>query len=177
MARDIFNREIAYGNSFSSDGVRLTFGGQSGRGAAVPNFGQAGMLTQQLGCQYRQNIARIYEIGSPKIYVVAGRTQGQATLGRVIGPEPLGIAFYTAFGDACNMLNNNINLTFNSACNDGSSSALPSSFVGMHHCVIDSFGLASNANDMLFNEQLSLTFLMLAFQDSKAPRKGRQIRD
>lgn len=151
MAQDVFSREVRYGGAFSADGTRITFG----------DF-RCGMLVQQINYQYSQNINRLYEVGCPDIYLVAGRTQGQAGLAKILGPRKLAKSFYTQFGDACNR-NNNIKFTAVTNCgaNDGGSEEV----ILLKHNVIVSLGGAVNSNDMLVNESMSLMFLLMLFGD------------
>lgn len=154
MARDVFSREIVYGGAFSSDGTRITFG----------DF-RCGMMVQAINYQYSQNINRLYEVGCPDVYLVAGRTQGQAGVQKVLGPKKLSSMFYRQFGDACNR-NNNIKFTAVAGCtgDDGGAEQV----VKLKHCVLTQVQGAVNANDMLINDSVSMMFLILLMSDNGA---------
>ena len=98
MAQDVYSREVQFGGAFSADGARITFG----------DAFQCGMLVQNIQYQYQQNISRLYEVGCPDVYLVAGRTSGQVSIARIIGPKKLAAAFYTKFGNVCNAGENDI---------------------------------------------------------------------
>lgn len=148
MAQDVFSRSVNYGGTFSSDGAKVTFGPFN-----------AGMLVQQIQWQYAQNITRLYEVGSDEIYLVAGRTQGQATVSRILGPRALAIAFYTQFGDVCQAQGNNIQFRARTGC--GGDRAGGNQKIKMKHAVIQSLGGSVAAQDMIINETLSLMFMFL----------------
>ena len=150
MARDVFSREVTFGAAFSADGARVTFG----------DFG-CGFLVQNLNYQYQQNISRLYEIGCPDIYLVAGRTQGQFSFQRVIGPKRIVPAFYQQFGNACNAGENNIKITARAGCSGGGADAGARQMLDIKHAVIQTVGGTINANDMIINESLSMMFLYL----------------
>ncbi len=80
---DIYSRTTdAYGGSFAADQGTLTFPALiGGKGS------DAGFLIQNMQANYTQNVTRLYEIGSPNVYYVGGRTQGSASIQRVVGPR------------------------------------------------------------------------------------------
>ena len=147
MPQDVFSRQVNFGGSFSADGARVTFG----------NF-NAGLLVQQIQWQYQQNITRIYEVGSDDIYLVAGRTQGQTTVQRILGPRALALEFYTQFGDVCNAQQNHIQFSLQAGCAGGDGARQR---ISMRHCVIQQMGGAVAAQDMIINETINLMFLWL----------------
>ena len=71
---DIFGRAVDIGTPMSADGVRLIIG----------DLGED-MMVQQISTQYQQNVNRLWEVGSPKTYLIAGRTQGQMLSSRSTG--------------------------------------------------------------------------------------------
>lgn len=148
MSQDVFSREVSYGGSFSADSTRITFS----------DFG-AGMLTQQLSWQYQQNITRLYEVGSADIYLVSGRTQGQVTMQRVIGPKKLLPAFYKKFGDVCNARSNHMKFSGNVGC--GSSTSGSKQTIDIKNVVIQQVGGSVQAESNLIQESLGLMFLAL----------------
>lgn len=163
---DIFNRRpLTVGNSFAADSAVITFGG----GGLGPGAG-AGLLVQNLGFQYQQPVNRIYELGTQLTYYVAGRPQGNGNIGRILGPGPVVIAFYYAYGDVCRASQNNINIFASALCNpnDGvEAPGVPLARVvpGVKWCltgvVLNSVGMTIGAQDMVMNEALGFMFTAL----------------
>jgi hypothetical protein len=151
MARDVYSREVAFGGAFSADGARVTFGDEF----------SAGMLVQNINYQYTQNITRLYELGGPDIYLVAGRTQGQASVARIIGPRRLAVAFYTKFGNVCNAGENILRFSARTGCAEGASDADGGQDIVLRQVVLSNIGGSVSANDMIINESLAFMFLIL----------------
>lgn len=144
---DIFNRDSSiYGGSFSSDKATMTFAG----GQAV------GQLIQNVQVNYQQNIIKLYEVGSPRVYFVGGRTNGQGNIGRVIGPAAVQLAFYTKFGDICRIQNNFLTFNFGGSCGAGVGAG--SSHYSCGLVVINTVGFNAAAQEMLVNEQVGFMF-------------------
>lgn len=169
---DLFGRFAdAYGGAFAADAARITFAsdpGLLGRGAAsgenvTSQNGGVGMLTQQLSFNYQQQITRIYEIGTNYSFYVAGRTQGNLTIGRVIGPRPIAIAFYKKYGDVCQAATNHLDIEMATGCSTIGGFNQAYSF-SMKFCVIMSIGVSVQAQDMMINEQLQVMFASLGMK-------------
>lgn len=179
---DVFAREgNDFQGSFASDGAKVVFsnpapstatsGSGAGTGAQNSDFLGVGMLTQQLSVQYSQAITRLYEIGTNFTFLVAGRTQGQITLARVLGPRPVQLAFYTKYGNVCNADTNNINFETETGCRQGqNANALTGDIqgglgtghkFGIHNAVITNLGVTINAQDMMINEQITMMFVQM----------------
>lgn len=157
---DIFSRANQdFKGSFASDAAQVAF---SGDGSG--NVFGVGLLTQNLGVNYTQSITRLYEIGTNYTYLVAGRTQGQLSMGRVLGPRPVAAAFYTTYGNVCNAATNNLNFSAQAGCN--SQSLGGSLTFGVQNAVIVSIGLSVGAQDMVINENLAMTFISLTLTTS-----------
>src|SRR4051794_13166956 len=114
---DIYNRNVSnLAGVFTADRAKLVLAGN------------LGVLVQQLQCSYAQTITRLYEVGAngpggaSNIYYVGGRTQGQMSVNRVIGPSGTVKAMYARYGDVCKARQNTINLTLTETdCASGSS--------------------------------------------------------
>jgi hypothetical protein len=153
MATDIFGRlPLEFGGAFSADAAVCTFGGIAGGGV--------GLLTQQLNFQYQQQITRLYEVGSRKTFYVAGRSQGMASAARVLGPRPVSLAFYAAYGNVCNAALNTIVFQIATGCAQpaDSGAGIVLALIGV---VIVSVGFSVAAENMIVNEQLSMMFVAL----------------
>jgi len=148
---DIFNRTSdKFGGSFAADQARITFPALSG-GAG----GDAGLLVQNMQANYTQQVTRLYEISSPTIYYVGGRTSGSAAVTRVVGPRKLASAFYSTYGDICNAASNTLNFSMTTGC--GEASGARAAYTA-HFVVIVSIGISIAAADMLINESLQMMF-------------------
>lgn len=165
---DLFGRAAdSFGGAFSADSAKITFAEDTGAfgavagGAALAALGGGvGMLTQQLSFSYQQQVTRIYEIGTNFSFYVAGRTQGSLSMGRVIGPRPVAVAFYRKFGSVCQAATNTLNIQLATGCQDPGQFAQVYAF-SLKFCVITSIGVSINAQDMMINEQLQLMFASL----------------
>jgi len=174
MAADIYSRAgNDFGGAFAADAAKVVFGSDFlGAGTATASgtrAGGVGLLTQNLQIQYSQAVTRLYEIGSNATFLVAGRTQGQASMGRVLGPRAVNIAFYTKYGNVCNAGQNNINFEADAGCPEnaglyyggGGATASGSYTFIIRYVVITNIGIAVAAQDMIINEQLQLMFISL----------------
>ena len=156
MALDIFSREVSFGGVFSADGATLTF--------SSPSIFDAGMIIQNVQWQYQQNVTRLYEVSSDQVFLVAGRTQGQAQIQRVLGPTALSEDFYSTFGDVCNMENNDMVFSAQTDCTaDPAGNYDDTITITLKHCVIVQVGGNIAAKDMVINESLGILFLYLDY--------------
>ena len=104
---DMFGRvPMLYGGAFTADAALVTFGGPGIVGGGV------GLLTQEISFTYRQNVTRVYEVGSRYTFFVAGRAQGEGNMRRMLGPRPINLAFYAVFGNPCNAFNSLVQLEY-----------------------------------------------------------------
>jgi hypothetical protein len=147
MAQDIYSREVSYGGAFSADGAIVQFAG----------FG-AGFLMQSLEWTYQQSIARLYELGSADIYLVAGRTQGNVKMTRVLGPVTIMPAFYQQYGNVCNAGQNILSFTMETGCGGATASAQT---IDIRHAVITAIAGSVTAEQMVINETLAMMFLFM----------------
>lgn len=169
---DVFNRETSqFRGSFSADGSRLTFPNVLGFNGQFA--GDFGLLVQQLGVNYQQQVTRLYEVGSPAIYYIGGRTAGDFSMNRVVGPRSLQQVFYQKYGDLCQAAQNDLAFSATAGC--GTSNALGggiavaasgSAAFRARFCVITSLGLRVNAADSIIAEQLNMMFSSLDYTTS-----------
>jgi len=148
---DIFSRKTdSFGGAFSADAATITFPKAFGAAGADP-----GLLVQQMRADYRQQVTRLYELGSPRIYYVGGRTDGTATVQRIVGPRNIAAAFYERYGDVCNAKNNVIDVRMSMGCGD---TVLGGSGYQAKYVVITQVGLSMTAENMLISENLQMMF-------------------
>lgn len=150
MPRDVFSREVVYGGAFSADGVDISFTG----------FGP-GMLAQSINYMYQQQISRVYEVNSSRIYVMAGRTNGVLATHRILGPTVLQLNFYAQYGDVCRIGGNDLAFQASMGCGGGGGGAVQR--ILAKHVVINALGGAISAQDMVLNETMRMMFLWLAY--------------
>jgi hypothetical protein len=170
MAKDIFSREgTQFGGAFAADGGLISFAIGAGGGAPSSSLtrsaGGVGLLMQDLSFNYQQAVTRIYELGTAKTFYVAGRAQGQATCGRILGPRGVQTAFYGKYGDVCSP-DNILDFSADTSCDrPASTPATPTDQRAyrfhMTGVVITSIGITVRANDMIINEQLQMFFASL----------------
>ena len=166
---DIFNRAgNQFGGSFASDAAKIVFGtGGTGSGDVIGGSGGVGLLTQTAQLNYSQQITRLYEIGSNFTFLVAGRTQGGMSLGRILGPRKVQTAFYQNYGNVCNASNNNLSIVMETGCptgagsNGGIGGGLGTISFLIKNLVIVSLGISVAAQDMIVSEQLQAMFVSL----------------
>lgn len=165
---DIYNRAgNQFGGSFASDAAKIVFssGGSGAAGDVVGGSGGVGLLTQTAQFNYSQQITRLYEIGSNYTFLVAGRTQGGLSMGRVLGPRKVQTQFYKNYGNVCNAANNNLSVVMETGCpvdsNGGIGGGLGSLAFLIKNCVIVSLGISVAAQDMIINEQFQAMFVSL----------------
>jgi len=140
---DIFNRKIALGQPLAADAMSVQ----------IPGLVEEDFLAQAVSMSYEQNITRLYEVGSPKTFFVGGRTRGQMTINRVIGPGGVSQEFVKKYGDICNMQTNPIAFTFKGGCNADSAT----SFGGVQATgvIFNSINYQVQAQDTMVMEAIS----------------------
>ncbi len=148
---DIFNRNVSnLGGVFTADRAKLQL------------KGNLGVLVQRMSFTYAQTITRLYEVGGNNIYYVGGRTQGQLSIDRVIGPKGTIVALYTQYGDVCKARQNPITLTLTETdCSTGANT--PVTYT-MKNCVITQVNIGVAAQDMIISENTTMIFSSLEAQ-------------
>lgn len=155
---DIYSRQGSnIAGAFAADDAVLSFAGVGSSTFSLA--GGVGLLTQQLSVSYSQAVTRLYELGTAASYLVAGRTSGQISMTRIIGPRPIQAAFYRKFGNVCNARSNTIELAARMGCDGDDEGALYS--LTMTGCVITNISISVSAQDMLINESLQMLFISL----------------
>lgn len=153
---DIFSRaSSSLAGVFTSDRAKLAL------------KGNLGVLVQQMQIAYSQSITRLFEIGNQaanggaNIYYVGGRTEGQLSIGRVVGPSGSISAMYEQYGDVCKARGNDISLSLietDCSINGQGAQAVaptPVRFL-LKFCVINSVQFSLAARDMIISENISM---------------------
>lgn len=153
---DIFNRRTdTFGGSLSADGSRMTFPALTGGGS------DSGFMMQQLNGNYQQQVTRVYEIGSPNVYYIGGRTAGTLGSQRIVGPRKIAREFYLTYGDVCKARTNSLQISAQSGCDAGV--ALERMNYSCHFVVVTQVGFAMAAQDNVINESLQMMFSSLIY--------------
>ncbi len=167
--RDILSRNVAYGGAFSADGAKIMFDLGPGHGVM-----SAGMIGQQIRWQYGQSISRVYDLGGPQVYLVAGRTQGQVSLDTILGPNMLMTEWYKQFGNGCHLERNHISFEGQTGCGAPGVGTIAgrSLLIHMKHCVIEQLGGAVQAEQMLIQQQVQIMFLIMQMENAGGGTPG-----
>lgn len=155
MALDVLGRNPSpFVGAFSADASRLFFGSEN----------QAGAVVQNLQIGYQQSVRPLFEIGSNNRYYVVGRTQGDMTIGRILGPAVFLSTILSALGNPCAQVNRLVTVQLG---NSGCSGAVAGKDVNlfMDACVAMSVRFATEAEQLLVNEQIAIMFGQLSRSD------------
>ncbi len=162
MPTNLFGRTgNDFGGSFAADAAKIIFAGGTSDALAGAGGG-VGLLTQQLQVGFQQQISRIYEVGSNFTFLVEGRSQGQFSVGRVLGVRPVQLAFYSKYGNVCNAATNILSLQLATGCDDRPGGAKLASIAFLiRAAVLISVNITVAAMDMIVNESLQGMFVSL----------------
>lgn len=166
-------QQTAFAGSFASDVAALAITGPGGIKAQLG-------IVQQANVQFSQQVARIYDVSNGgksgtgqkgavvPVFYVGGRTQGQATLGRVLGPQSGALCdFYKSLSNVCSP--QDLAFAFEGGCETTANSpAILTDAVGtiakqrvkytLEDCLMVNLAIAVNSQDMIVNENISLMF-------------------
>lgn len=178
---DIYQRQkTQFAGAFASDVAALTLAG------ATTGLG----IVQNVQISFAQQVARIYDVsngglgggekqGIVPVFYVGGRTQGQGTIARILGPQSGALcAFYNAMGNVC--APQDLQFTFAGGCgansgglensetaeiktnaqvqNKGTFNRVKYSITG---ALMTNIGVTVGSQDMLVNENITLMFANL----------------
>lgn len=149
MARDVFNREVDLGTPLAADATRLL----------VTGLTEEDMLAQNVRIEYRQNINRLWEVGSSKQFFIAGRTEGTIAVGRIIGGKGVSGEFIRQYGDVCKMAQNHITLLLDAGC----VSKQTLGKITASGVVVQSVAYNVTSQEMMINEDIAMMFARLEY--------------
>ena len=144
--QDIYGRQFDFGGAFSSDATTLTFPGLLNGGSAK------GFLIQNVDINYSQPINKLFELGSPNVYYMAGPASGACRISRMIGEKDLTITFLQQFGNACaiNATSNTIDIGMSGGCRRGLAQTTTKGVnVRAHFCLVRDFTIGFQINTAL----------------------------
>lgn len=185
MAAVYARQNSGWAGSFASDIAALSIAG---------NARIALGIVQNVNVTFAQNISRIYDVsnggnssvgGIVPVFYVGGRTQGSATIGRVVGPKSGDVCiFYEVMGNVC--APQDVTFTFSGGCgydqgalasayNVGTSNTSAAPFgtgnsaegvnsvaYNLEGCVATQIGIQVNSNDMIVNENVQFMFVNMS---------------
>lgn len=178
---DIYQRQkTQFAGAFASDVAALTFAG------ATTGLG----IVQNVQISFAQQVARIYDVsnggsagglsqGLVPVFYVGGRTQGQGTIARILGPQSGALCdFYNAMGNVC--APQDLTFTFTGGCGlaDANDQLKPSQVATLANAtkgsttlskvaytitgaLMTNIGVTVGSQDMLVNENITLMFANL----------------
>lgn len=157
---DVFGRaDSPYNGAFSAEGSEL-FLGNDIRGP--------GNLVQGLNVQYQQPVSTLFEIGSGFRYYVVGRTSGQMSMEKILGPLATTDAMIVRLGNPCSVGERSLLLALKGVGCTGSVNSGQPVRIKADGCVAASLGYGINAQDLLLRESLQIIFGQLS--RSTSPR-------
>lgn len=152
----IYERQkTSHGGSFASDTAVLSVAASADTKLGIVSNFQA---------SFAQAISRIYSVaatdgtpsGTVPVFYVGGRTQGQLSLGRVVGPQGSALcAFYEKMGNVCSP--ENLTFTLTAGCDK---SPLEVTYTA-EAAVLTNVGIQVGSQDMIVNENLTMMFANL----------------
>lgn len=146
-------KDQEWNGSFLADNVKLTWE-DSGE--------NNGALVQQVQFQIQRNVNMLYEIGSPNVYYVGGRRQGNATFTRVVSGSESFRTLATKFGNICDPQDLWLDAK-QAACkvNCGEQAGVKYT---LKKATLNLVGASVTANDVVINETLGFMFTDLGYE-------------
>jgi hypothetical protein len=149
---DIFGRTVNYGGSYAVDQTVLKFS------SGVPND----LVAQQFNADYQQRVNRFYDLTSNKVFFIGGRTEGQLSMSRLIGPGKSTVNFYRNYGNLCEMSGKELSFSLNGQlCNAGGGGESIEYIVG--NPLITRIGVSTTTEQMIASDQVTATFTAMRF--------------
>ena len=153
MADVYTNQKTVHKGSFSSDTASLSLGDI-----------ELGIV-QNAQITFSQQIARIYDVSNGgssgtevPVYYIGGRTNGQVTIARILGPgSAVASDFYTKMGAVC--APKDLTFKFQSGC--GNVLTTKTTTYTVQDAVLVNVGISVASQDMIVNENVSLMFANL----------------
>lgn len=137
--KDIYNTTVEFGGSWVLDGAVIS----------LDNGNE--LIVNRADLQYGRPVNRILPLNTSKQYIIAGRGQGQITLGIIVGPYKAITDFIKKYADACAIDTNTITLSaMGHQCESGNattSSQQRIEFVG-HYCLLQNISASVQAGEL-----------------------------
>jgi len=166
-ATDIYGRTpVQVGGVFLSDMAIMTLSTSAGTGTSsqasssggTPASLGVGALVQNVECTYAQQANAIYELGSSKMYVLAGRPLGQISVGKIVSTKE----FDTNLFNAC-LGGATISFSGTNGGCDGITANFARTLTGVF---ITSYGFTMNTQELMIRESLQGLFASMSAANS-----------
>lgn len=159
---DIFGIDSDLGGVFKGNKFTMVVAGTGINGPV--DF--EGALVQNLQINYQRQITRFWALGSSKQYFIEGRTEGQSTLGRIVGPQGIIDQLVDVLADLCDIRNRHITVTANerSECvgwNNNSNSTPSGMSLTMWGAVSTGVSFGADAQQFVINSAVNIMFASL----------------
>ena len=157
MANDVLGRSLSeYGGSFSIDDALLTFPNLTGQAAFVP------YIVTQLGLQYQQAISRFYGINRNQVFLVAGRTTGNASMQQILAPGKGLATFYQTYGNVCKAKGNVLQFSLNTGCGD---EQLVKTILKAGMCVVQQISFSNESETATVGSTFGMSYESLEYTE------------
>lgn len=154
---DVFGRaDSPFNGAFSAEGSELFFGDAAG------GIDGKGNLVQSMNVQYQQPVSTLFEIGSDFRYYVVGRTSGQMSLEKILGPVASTEALLVRLGNPCLGGSRALNLTLHGVGCTDAVRAGGAVRLRADACVATNLGFGLQAQDLLLRESVQIIFGQLS---------------
>jgi len=144
----VFRNAQTHKGSFKRDGLSVVIAGQP----------VSGLLLQQVGFNFAQQVSMLYELASNFVYTVVGNAQGQATIVNILGPGGLQSRLIESYGDACNPKDLTLEAS-SRQCQTGAATA--GQRYNMKRAFANAIGGNLDVNDNLVRQNLQLQYFDL----------------
>jgi hypothetical protein len=137
----------------------------SNRAGVSSGSGLALGVVTNVSINFNQQVSRIFDLNrtnmaaddkAPMFYV-GGRSEGQCTLGRLIGPGATGCTFYSDYGNIC-QIEDSIILTFQGSGSDLHCGNANQATYTLTSPILVGVGITQNAQDTMVNENAQFMF-------------------
>jgi hypothetical protein len=160
---DIFGIDSDLGGVFKGSKFSMAISGRTGSGQ---NVDFEGALVQNLQISYQRQISRFWALGSNKQYFIEGRTEGQATLGRIVGPQGLIDNLVEVLADLCSIRDRNVTVTANErsecvAWNNSDTNRPATLALSMWGAVSTGVSFGADAQQFIVNSAVNIMFASL----------------
>lgn len=120
-----------------------------------------GLVIQNVNFTFSQQVTMLYEIGSVAsnfVYYVGGRTQGTASIARILGPAASQALFIENFGDLCEPAD--MEFDASSGCPRDGGGDVRYTLIS---AILTTLALSVTANDIVINETMQFMFVDMSY--------------
>lgn len=160
---DIFGIDSGLGGVFKGNKFKMVITGDKSNGEPM-DF--EGALVQNLQINYQRQITRFWALGTQKQYYIEGRTEGQATLARIVGPQGIIDNLVEVLADLCTLNNRNLTLTANgpddcAAWNGGKGNSPQIMSISLWSAISTGISFGADSQQFVINSSIAVMFTSL----------------